>query len=411
MEKLSKKVFVSAGEYSGSVYVAAVIRELRGRYQGLEFEGVGGCELENAGVRILHNSDRWGSIGIVEALKRWKLILVHFQVCAHLEKSKPDLLILADYPGFNMALCRKAREMGIPTVYLFPPRKFARSAKSVRDAAAQISRVAAEFRTTFDTYQEAGANVDFVGHPMIDMLPRPDRSKLRSKLELEANEKVVLLMPGSRHQELALLLPLFKELVVDLASQEKGLRFHLLGAGNLKDEERIRSRFETFVREMKQRGIPIELFWKNRFEQMCVSDFAIVTSGTATLELAYYRVPMVICYKVTRMTAFLARFFSRIPPYIGLPNLLANNLIVPEFVQEKALAPEIVKDVLQRLHSPETLEKMRTQLGLAVEELGEPGSISRIIQVILDELGVEPTQLSDSEDDLEKAPQEDSVFG
>ena len=144
---------------------------------------------------------------------------------------------------------------------------------------------------------------------------------------------------------------------------------------------------------------------------MSISDFAIVTSGTATLELAYYNVPMVICYKVTRMTAFLARFFSRIPPYIGLPNLLANNLIVPEFVQEKARAPEIARDVLSRLQSPETLEKMRTRLGLAVEELGEPGSISRIIQVILDELGVEPTELMDSEVALEKSPQEDSAFG
>ncbi len=411
MIRLHKKVFVSAGEYSGSVYVAAVIRELKERYPGLEFEGVGGCELENAGVRILHNSDRWGSIGIVEALKRWKLILIHFQICAHLEKSKPDLLILADYPGFNMALCRKAREMGIPTVYLFPPRKFARSANSVRDAASQISRVAAEFKTTFDTYEEAGARVDFVGHPMIDMLPRPDRTQLRSKLNLKSDEKVVLLMPGSRHQELALLLPLYKDLVVDLASQKKGLRFHLLGAGNLKDEENIKSKFESFVSDLKQREIPIELFWKNRFEQMSISDFAIVTSGTATLELAYYNVPMVICYKVTRMTAFLARFFSRIPPYIGLPNLLANNLIVPEFVQEKARAPEIARDVLSRLQSPETLEKMRTRLGLAVEELGEPGSISRIIQVILDELGVEPTELMDSEVALEKSPQEDSAFG
>lgn len=383
-----KRVFVSAGEYSGNVYVASVIRDLANRYPQLQFEGIGGTELAQSGVKILHNSDQWGSIGVIEALKRWKLLLVNRGICTYLEQTRPDLLLLADYPGFNMPLARKAKSLGIPSVYLFPPRKFARDSTRVQDAAKNITRVAAEFEPTFKTYQEAGARVDFVGHPMLDLLPSLNREELRSQSGISADEKVVLLMPGSREQELVLLLPLYKDLSKILSERIPSIRFHLLGAQNLKMNPRIRKELEGFEREQLNQGIPIKLLWDNRFEQMCISDFAIATSGTATLELACYQVPMVICYKVTPLTAYLARWFSKLPEFIGLPNLLADACIVPEYVQEKASAEEMIPFIETSLNSDEKLASIRESLRCAIAKLGERGAIARVNRLILEELGI-----------------------
>jgi|GEM_PF-593028 lipid-A-disaccharide synthase len=384
----SKRVFVSAGEHSGNVYVASVIKDLLGRYPELEFEGVGGTELGDCGVKILHNSDQWGSIGLVEALKRWKLVLVNHALCTYLEEERPDLVLLADYPGFNMPLARKARSLGIPSVYLFPPRKFSRDSNSVKDAASNITRVAAEFEPTFETYRQAGARVDFVGHPMLDILPQLSREDLRAKYSIQSNERVILLMPGSRVQELVLLLPLFRDLSIRLFNKVPSIRFHLLGAQNLRSNSKMNSELERFEHEQRELGVPVSLFWENRFEHMCISDFAVATSGTATLELACYKVPMAICYKVTPLTAFLAKLFSRIPRFIGLPNLLANDSIVPEFVQQHASVDEMAPFIEECLLSAEKLESIRSKLGVTISKLGGTGAIQRVNRLILEELGI-----------------------
>jgi len=383
-----KRVFVSAGEYSGNVYVASVIRDLAKRHPELKFEGVGGTELGDSGVKILYNSDQWGSIGLVEALKRWKLVLVNQGIRTYLEQTRPDLLLLADYPGFNMPLARKARSLGIPTVYLFPPRKFARDSSRIKDAAQNITRVAAEFEPTYTTYLEAGARVDFVGHPMLDLLPDLNREKLREKYSINGGDKVVLLMPGSREQELVLLLPLYKEISKILSSHIPSLRFHLLGAQNLKSNPKISKELELFEKEQLEQGISVRLSWENRFEHMCIADFAVATSGTATLELACYQVPMAICYKVTPLTAFLAKWFSKIPKFIGLPNLLANECIVPEYVQDRACASEMVPFIEECLGSQEKLAQIRADLGRSISKLGGRGAIARVNRLILEELGI-----------------------
>ena len=381
-----RKIFVSAGEYSGSVYVASVVRQLRQQYPELEFVGVGGRELEDSGVRILYNSDQWGSIGIMEALKRWYLFPINWKIQNYLEAEKPDLLFLSDYPGFNMHLARKAKQVGIPCVYLFPPRKFAQSPNEIQDAAQNIKRVAAEFEPTYTVYKNAGATVDFVGHPMLDSLPKMNRSELRIKHELDSNERVILVMPGSRQQEIQLLLPVYEQVVVKLSKQLPNLRFHLLGAENLADLRSISSLFENSCARMRQKGVNVELYWSDRFEHMCVADMALVTSGTATLELSFYQVPMVICYKVTKMTAMLAQVFTHLPEYIGLPNLLSNKQIVPEFIQNEATPENVSAALLKVLEDPEEHNRVSDLLGDALSKLGSQGAIGRINRLIIEEL-------------------------
>lgn len=381
-----RKIFVSAGEYSGSVYVASVVRSLLKSYPELEFVGVGGRELEDSGVRILYNSDQWGSIGVMEAIKRWYLFPINWKIQNYLESEKPDLLFLSDYPGFNMHLARKAKQIGIPCVYLFPPRKFAQSPNDIRDAAQNIKRVAAEFEPTYTVYKDAGATVDFVGHPMLDSLPKMNRSELRQKYSLDSDERVILIMPGSRQQEIQLLLPMYEEVAIRLSKEVSNLRFHLLGAENLADLRSISSLFETSCRRMMANGLKVDIHWSNRFEHMCIADMALVTSGTATLELSFYQVPMVICYKVTRMTAMLAQVFTDLPDFIGLPNLLSKQEVVPEFIQDEANPENVAKAILKVLKNPDEHQRISELLGETLNKLGSQGAINRINRMILEEL-------------------------
>lgn len=381
-----RKIFVSAGEYSGSVYVASVVRSLLKNYPELEFVGVGGRELEDSGVRILYNSDQWGSIGVMEAIKRWYLFPINWKIQNYLESEKPDLLFLSDYPGFNMHLARKAKQIGIPCVYLFPPRKFAQSPNDIRDAAQNIKRVAAEFEPTYSVYKDAGATVDFVGHPMLDSLPKMNCSELRQKYDLDSAERVILIMPGSRQQEIQLLLPMYEEVAIRLSKEVSNLRFHLLGAENLADLRSISSLFESSRNRMIANGLKVDIHWSNRFEHMCIADMALVTSGTATLELSFYQVPMVICYKVTRMTAMLAQVFTDLPEFIGLPNLLSKQEVVPEFVQDEASPENVTKAILKVLQNPNEHQRVSELLGETLNKLGSQGAINRINRMILEEL-------------------------
>ncbi|MCO4781387.1 MAG: lipid-A-disaccharide synthase [Candidatus Cloacimonetes bacterium] len=386
MTNTQKKIFVSAGEFSGSMYVSGVLQSLLKSHPDLILEGIGGDELKKIGVNILHNSDDWGSIGIVEALKRWKLIAINFQVQKYLEQSMPDLILLVDYPGFNMHLARKAKKLGIPSIYVFPPRKFCVEPDRLTDAVQNIKRVAAEFQPTYDCYEKAGARVDFVGHPMLDLLPIDQPSELRQKLGYSSDDFIVLLMPGSRAQEINLLLPLYEETVQKVYDSKKQLKFVLLGANNFESQQDIKADLESIHNGLEKYGVDIDLCWSNRFELMQIADLALVTSGTATMELTVYGVPMVICYKVSKLTEVLAKFFNKLPKFIGLPNLLANDMIVSEFVQENANANALSQEMLQLIDDQNKRSQLRHQLLEIKEKMGSRGALSRIETMILEEL-------------------------
>ncbi|MBW7874900.1 MAG: lipid-A-disaccharide synthase [Candidatus Cloacimonetes bacterium] len=384
-----KRIFVCAGEYSGSLYMSATVKSILQDYPELEIYGIGGSEMEKAGARLLYNSDSWGSIGLVEALKRWYLIPVNFAMRKRLSQDRPDLVLLADYPGFNMHLARSAQNLGIPCVYLFPPRKFAKSPTEVKEAASVIRRVAAEFLPTYEVYREAGAKVDFVGHPMLDTLPRQDRVELRKQNGVLDNQMLVLVLPGSRAQEVSLMLPLFSKTIPLLHSRFPNLRFHILGAENLKSDSSQKINLEQFTQSLKNQGVSAQLIWEDRFSQMQMADFALVTSGTATMELMVYGVPMVICYKVSILTEILARcIFYQLPEHIGLPNLLAGTRLVPELVQRQATPENLTQEVLQILKNPTKLSEIRQKFSEVSAKLGGIGSVKRLKSVIYEELGL-----------------------
>jgi lipid-A-disaccharide synthase len=194
---------IFSGEYSGSLYGSLLARRLRELRPGVRLTGVGGHHMEEAGVELHFDSSGWGGIGPMEALKRSPLLAyAYFKLKAIIHRDRPDLIILIDFPGFNMLVARVAKGLGIPTLYYFPPGKYRSAPEDVLDAARTVTRVAAPLKFSFEKYTALKAAVDFVGHPLLDVLSDVDEARTRAELGVGANERVVGLLPGSRLAEL-----------------------------------------------------------------------------------------------------------------------------------------------------------------------------------------------------------------
>lgn len=377
-----------AGEYSGTVYGAAVARQIREHIPQVRISGVGSPEMAEAGVELLFDSSNWGGIGPVEALKRSYLYLVYLRLKRIIASDPPDLILLVDYPGFNMLVARYAKSLGIPTLYFFPPGKFCQKAEQITDAARTVTRFAAPFRATYDRYSEAKANVSFVGHPMLDLLPTiDDPTGIRKELSVpEMARPLIGILPGSRHQEVRMHSPLLCECARQLAEDYPDVHF-IVPIANVNAEE-YRSLVEADVeRFLRSQGISVNVVVGRAYEVMAVSDLLLVTSGTATLEAAYYRVPMVITYKTTSLTKFLSRVLLRkYPRFFGLPNLLAERQIVPEFIQD-AFVPKRVSDAAKDLlDNSERAAQVRKDLDEVVRKLGARGATDRVARMAVEML-------------------------
>lgn len=384
MSKSEPHIFLLAGEFSGNLYGAALVRELRRLAPAVRLTGIGGRQMADAGMRLIRDSSTWGGIGLVESLKRCHLYLVYRKLKELIRRDRPDAIILIDYPGFNMAVARLAKSMGIPTLYYFPPGKFTDTAESILDAARTITKVAAPFELTYRRYREAEADVEFVGHPMFDVLKADlDRDRIRSDFAVSPHQKVIGLLPGSRRQEIRMHTPILAECARQLALLHPEARF-IVPVVNCNIREYGDFVQDTVSRHLRRDGIPVDVTVDRTYDVMAISDLLLVCSGTATLEAAYYGSPMVIVYKTTVMTEILARlFYPAMPQYVGLPNILAERMIVPEFIQQDFAPDNILRECREILGSQERVSRMRKDLQTVIDNLGPRGTTEKVARLAL----------------------------
>lgn len=378
-------IFLLAGEFSGNLYGAALARELARLAPAARLTGIGSQQMADAGVKLLYDSSTWGGIGLVESLKRLHLFLVYERLKSFFRTDRPDLIVLIDYPGFNMQVARFAKSAGIPTLYYFPPGKFADTADSIADAAQTITKVAAPFELTYQRYREAKADVDFVGHPMFDVLKGdPDRARIRTDFGIQPHDKVIGLLPGSRRQEIRLHTPVLSECARQIALRYPEARFIVPVVNcNLREYGDFVQR--TVSRHLRQYGIRVDVTVDRTHDVMAISDLLLVCSGTATLEAAFYEVPMIITYKTSLLTEILARlFYTPFPHYIGLPNILADRMIVPEYIQQDFVPENILRESRDLLENPQRAERIRKDLREVVCKLGTKGATERVARLALD---------------------------
>ncbi len=370
------KLMVSAGEVSGDLHASHVLRELRIRRPSVEVFGMGGEFLRSAGCELLYDVTRSSVMGIGEVIftiPRFLRLLSSLK--SALRDRKPDLLMLVDFPDFNVRLATYAHKLGIPILYYIPPKAWAWRAGRARKLAERVDLIASIFPFEAEFYRRAGAKVVFVGHPILD-IARSDLSKAeaRGKFGLNVEDLVVGLMPGSRRKEVERLYPIMYQAAAIISDRIPNLECILPLAPSI-PEEMIEPRFDG-----------LRLVRDDVYDVMRACDLLIVASGTATLEGACMLTPMIIIYKVSLSTWAVAKSLVRIKNS-GLPNIIAGREIVPEYLQWQATPQRIARKTIRMLTDRSQLRRQVEFLRQVKFSLGSPGAPARVAELICEMAG------------------------
>ncbi len=360
------KIMMSAGEASGDVHGAGLAHEIKKISPSTELFGLGGNLMATAGVRLVRNYKDYNVMGVVEVIKNLRKILKLLDDLTELAREeRPDLLVLIDYPDFNWRLARRVKKFGIKILSYIPPSAWAWRKGRAKDCAAVADVFIAIFPFELPVYQAAGAKIFFLGNPLVDTVkPSMSKDAARKFFGVNDSEQVILLMPGSRRQEIKLLLPLMLE-AVKLLPDKKFFLPVVDSVANLIDTK----------------GLNIQLVESaRRYDLMQIAEAAIATSGTVVLEAALLNLPCVVLYKMATLNFFIGKLLVDIK-YFSLPNILADEEILPELLQNDVTAEKISAEVLNLL---EKHSEIVNKLQSACEKLGKPGAAARVAKKILE---------------------------
>ncbi|MFZ3321853.1 MAG: lipid-A-disaccharide synthase [Usitatibacter sp.] len=326
------KVAIVAGEASGDLLGAALIRAIKARWPETQFYGIAGPRMMAEGAESLYPMEKLAVRGYVEVVKHLREILgIRAGLRRRLLADKPDLFIGVDAPDFNLGLEARLKAAGIHTVHYVSPSIWAWRPERIHSIAKAVDRILVLFPFEAPLYEKEGVPVTFVGHPLADAMPlEPDRVEARAQLRLPPAAVPVALLPGSRVSELELHADLLIRTASELAKTRPELRFFVPLA-----TRETRDYFEQRIYALEAHELPITILFGHAQLALCAAEVALVASGTATLEAALARCPMVITYRLNPVTYWLVKR-KAILPYAGLPNILAGEFIVPELLQDDA---------------------------------------------------------------------------
>lgn len=364
-------ILISAGDPSGEIYAAQLATALRER-TGAQLFGLGGPRMREAGVELLADSSEVAVVGISEVVRRlpsvWR---VYRRLADEAIRRRPALAILVDFPDFNLRLAHRLRAVGIRCVYFISPQVWAWRPGRIHLIRRLVERVLCIFPFEEPFYRDAGVPVDFVGHPLVDMVqPTLDRAAFCARHSLDPATPIVALLPGSRTSELRHHLPLIAETCLRIL-QGGPCQFALAAAPGLPASE-----FNGLTLHLHA-----TLISGATHHALAAADAAIVASGTATVEAALLGAPMAVVYRVSATSALILRRMIR-TPHFAMVNLIAGRRVVPEFIQDD-FTPAAVAAVIRRLlDSPSARDEMRAALADVRARLGPPGAISRAADII-----------------------------
>ncbi len=369
-----RTIFVVAGEVSGDLLAAPLIAAARRRDPALRVVGVGGARLAAAGCELLHDSTTWGVIGYVDPLLRLRAYLRRLRaVEVEVRRTTPSLLLLVDFPAFNLRLAGRLHG-SVPIVYYFPPLVSVRRGNRAAAVAALRMRLLTTLRREEAAYRAAGADVAFIGHPVVDLaVSVRSPEAVRSAFRLPSEGPVVGLLPGSREQEIRNHLRIMLEAAGRIRAGADDVRFVLPVAADA-----LRPLIEPAVLAS---GLPVRVV-AEPYDAMAVSTILIAAAGTATLEAAVLAVPMIAVYRIAPISAWIIRRLVSVRQY-ALPNILSGREIVPEFVQERMRPDLIAAEALALLRDAARRDAMRATLRALTEDLGPPGAVERAATEVL----------------------------
>jgi len=371
MEHSLKKILIVTGETSGDHHGARVIKELRKLHPAISVCGIGGNELEKTGTELLYHSRYLSVIGIIEVLASASHIFKAFQaVKKQIKTAPPDLLILIDYPDFNLRIASIAHKKKVPVLYYISPQIWAWRRGRAKKIARIVDNMAVIFPFETKFYEEVGLPVRFVGHPLLDREVKPQNPpKEIIAIKQSSGNPVIGLLPGSRKGEIKKLLPIMLKAADIIKKKLPSAQFIIPLAPGIERD---------FINPMlAQTEIDSRMTTDCFYETLEACDMAIVASGTATLETAVMLKPMVIIYKVSLMTYLIGKMLIRVP-FIGLANLVAGKKVVPELIQNDATPEKIAAETTAILNDPHRLEEIKTDLAAVKKSLGEKGASKEV---------------------------------
>lgn len=366
---MSPKIMMSAAEISADILGSYLARELK----GCQLFGMGGARMREAGVDVRLDITDKSSIGIIEALKFIPSHLITLsKLKKMLQKEKPDALILIDAQGLNMPLASYAKKMGIRTIYYVAPQEWLwGTKKGVEKVSKTIDLIISIFKQENEIYKSAGANSVYFGHPLLDIVrPAMNREQFCRKFDIDPAKKIIALCPGSRQQEIKSLLPI----LIDTAEKIKEAQF-LMPVPSLLFKQRILDR-------VSRSKVKINLIEGHNYDVLANSDLVIAKSGTIVMECVCLGTPVIMFYKLSRLTYYIAKHMLKVNlPFYSMPNLLAGRQIVPEYLMEKATSENLSREAENILKSP---EKMVSGYKEVIQLMGSPGATKKAAEKIIE---------------------------
>ncbi len=378
-ETTNKRVMIIAGEASGDMHAAKLVREVKEKNADIIFYGIGGKSMIEAGVETLVDSAELAVVGLFEVLAHWNTISGALKKMQHLLRTDPpDLLVLTDYPDFNLRLAKTAKECGIKVLFYISPQVWAWRQKRVFKIRKLVDMMAVVFPFEETFYKKYDVPVRFVGHPLVDEIHvSADKNTLRNEFLLDNDKPVIGLFPGSRQSEIKRLLPIIVDSARLIIKEKPDAQFVIPVASTLKEED-ILPYFKDIELDMR-------IISQRSHDVMQVCDTVITVSGTVTLELALLKIPMVVINKISKLSYFFVSKMLKID-HVALCNIVAGKRVVPELIQKNTTADKISNELLSLVDNVEKRNKIITEFSSLEEKLTNKETKIELSDLLIDML-------------------------
>ena len=362
---------IVAGEASGDLHGANLARAIRELAPRAILMGAGGHRMREAGVEILADTTAHAAVGIVEAFHNLHHYTKLYRTLQSvLKRRSPDVVVLIDYPDFNLRFAERVHDHGIPVAYYISPQVWAWRAGRIKTIRRLVSKMIVIFDFEEKIYRDAGVDVTFVGHPLLDALKDVDHAALRREF---GGRPLIGLLPGSRKKQFSALFPMMLK-TARLISKELPEAAYIVGCAQGLDPE-------PAIKRAAASGLPVKVLWDRTPDVQAASDLLLTASGTSTLEAALYGTPMIVTYKLNPLTAMTLGPLIRVKRY-ALVNIVAGREIMPEYYQSRA-RPDLIAAEAVSIIKENRLESMRRDLAEVKRKLGSPGASGRAAREVL----------------------------
>lgn len=374
---MARRIFIIACESSGDSHGSELIKDLKESEPDLQFLGLGGPRMQLAGAVLLEDMTKISALGLGDVLRQYFTYRKIFHLAlSECRKFQPDVVIVIDSPAFNLRFA-KALNNQFPIIYYISPQLWAWGGRRIHDVKKFISQMMVIFPFEKELYDRHQIPCDFVGHPLLETIPESiSRSAARAKLSLDPSKKIIGVMPGSRKKEIVRILPVMLEAARKIKSFIPDVSFGLVQSKNVPNEY-----YESILRNYTD--LPILVFQEDIYSVIASFNFALVASGTATLETALIGTPYVLLYKTSWSTYWIGRMLIRVK-HLGIVNILNGKTVVPEFIQQDADPVKISETILSYFRDPERMVSMKNDFEKTRKLLSISGVHSTPAQTVLE---------------------------